>query len=74
MELISNFTDGLHRIYYHGIFPRIASILKYYNTLVIDTTGIFRKSIYLNGHIVGEENPEWGNLIINWPRFSKYRK
>lgn len=50
------------------------SAIKYRNILLIDTTGIFKKYIFFNGHIIGEENPAFGNLIINWPRLKKYRK
>lgn len=74
MDLISNYTDGLRRHDYHGAFPRLMSAIKYRNILLIDTTGIFKKYIFFNGHIIGEENPAFGNLIINWPRLKKYRK
>ena len=58
---------------YRGMFPRLISLIKYRNILLIDTTGIFRKNIYLNGCIVGYQNPVYGNLMIDWQKLKKHR-
>ena len=47
--------------------PYIKSLLDHKH-LVVQIEGWFRNYIFYHGHIVGYECPDWGNLIIDWPK------
>ena len=71
--MISNYTGGLRYQDYKGIFPRLKS--KYTpNVLLINSNGILDKYIYLNGHIVGYQDAQFQNIVLDWPKVQKYRK
>ena len=53
-------------------FPRFVSLFKT-NILIVNDIGIKRR-VFLNGHVVGQVNPQKDNFVINMSRVKVFIK